>query len=158
MKSTLVLFFLALSLVSILAISVSFDSDCSFVAKYSNGTTRLYHLDEVTLNENGSCDVYFDYGTLVIEWPNGRNITYWKAVPEDHTGNEESCNIGCDGYSCSGHSINSGGCECGCTYCCYNSDKGYYYLCPQDSAACCHDSSYDTYGCAISVGCNICDS
>ena len=151
---TLVLLLIALS--STLALEIPFYEYNSFVVHYSNGTSMEIQTMISPPNERGNVDVYYDHGELVIEYPNGSNMTFWKPFVVDQGGNQESCNIACDGYSCSGHSIPSQGCSCGCTYCCYNGYTNAYYLCPSDSAACCHTGT-SNYGCAVGPGCKNCD-
>lgn len=155
MKSSC-LFLILLGLSLALSIEVAFDKDRYIMAIYSNGTVQSFHADTAILNHNGNLEIYFDYGELIVEYPNGKNITYTKPYPVDQGGNEETCNIACTGYSCSGKAIPSQGCSCGCTYCCFNYYTNQPYLCPSNSAACCHTGT-STYGCAVSVGCNICD-
>lgn len=147
MKST-IFSFLVLVLASTLgAIEINFGNDHQALAQYSNGTILFLDVETLQLNDNGNYEIYFDYGELSIQYfPSERNTTFSKQAPVDNYGNDETCNS-CSSYSCSGNTIPSQGCQCGCTYCCYNSKSGYY-LCPSNSAACCSTSN-GVIGCSL---------
>lgn len=136
-------------------IQIKFDGNNYVIAHYSNGSIFAFYSDD--LNNNNNLDIYFDYGRLIIEYPSGYNITFWKQFPVTHNTDTDSCRK-CDKYYCNAHPVPNQGCTCGCAWCCWNDIKDHYYLCASNSAFCCSVSNESNYfGCMVGGRCIQCD-
>lgn len=92
-----------------------------------------------------------DFGNnseIVLQYPDGRNVTLTKAINSVPLNDDYVCDICCD---CNG--VKASMCMCGNTWCCYNNYKGTYYTC--SSSTCCNEGS-TLVGCWQNTGCAAC--
>lgn len=107
----------------------------------------------VTASATETPNIEINFGnsdSIFIQYSEGYNVTLTKPTLPDIT---RSCGTGGDCCYCSG--VQAAMCNCGNSFCCYNSYKHEYYTCGGSSVTCCSTGSSE-FGCAKGTGCEIC--